>query len=165
MNNSNSSNNLNNLNNLDLYYDNKNLDKNVNLNVNVNGVNQNIIEKNSDINLDVKKVFEENKIQDLKKFISKRETINYINIILSYTYYVIQSGGIFITSIATSYESTIYIWLGILLNIIATLIHQIEKRNENLSKVLYDDILKIKNNQYIDENIIIDEENVKKLSK
>lgn len=102
----------------------------------------------------IQEIFNKNKIEDLQKFIYRRNLINNINIYLSYFYYIVQSIGIFTTTVATTYNNNTYVLYGVSLNIVASLIHSFEKKNEHISKILLDDIIKIKNNIYVDENVI-----------
>ena len=48
----------------------------------------------------------------------------------------------------------LYIWIGVGLNTMASLIMIYEKINMNISDKLYQDIIKIKNGSYIDNDII-----------
>ena len=102
----------------------------------------------------IQEIFNKNKMEDLQKFIYRRNLINNINIYLSYFYYIVQSIGIFTTTVATTYNNNTYVLYGVSLNIVASLIHSFEKKNEHISKILLDDIIKIKNNIYVDENVI-----------
>ena len=51
------------------------------------------------------------------------------------------------------------VWIGIGLNIVATLIHVYEKTNHSMLKKLMNDIQKIKAGNYIDESEIVDMDN------
>lgn len=105
---------------------------------------------------EITQIFAENKIKDLKKFMKKRSELNKCNTILIYLFHILQTSGIFITTFSTSNSQYQYIWLGIALNLLASLINVIEKTNRNISQQLMTDIVKIKNNRYIDESEIID---------
>lgn len=105
------------------------------------------------------KIFKDNKIQDLKRFIKKKERLNEYNYYMMYLFYIIQSAGILTTSIATSYNYTNYIWLGVGLNMFASLLRSYEEYNNNIIKKLHAEINNIKNGTYVDEDIIIDTKN------
>ncbi len=113
-----------------------------------------LIEYNSDTV--ISKIFEENKIKDLKRFLDKRQMLNTCNFYIMYLFYLIQSAGILTTTIATSYNKSEYVWIGIGLNIFASLIHSYGELNNNMISQLYKDICSIKNNTYIDENVLVD---------
>jgi hypothetical protein len=104
----------------------------------------------------IKNIFEQNKLDDLKRFISKRQCLNNWNIHLIYLFHTIQSAGILTTTIAAGYGYNYLIWIGIGLNISASLIHIFEKTNNTLSDKLLKNIILIKNNKYIDESNLID---------
>ena len=115
--------------------------------------------KNKIISKDITKIFDNNEIEDLKKFMKKRHCLNNFNLFLIYLFHFIQSAGILITTIATGYNKKYLIWVGIGLNILASLINVYEKINNNVLKKLMIDIQKIKDGNYIDETSLIDIEN------
>jgi len=119
----------------------------------------------TDIKTQIVKIFEENEISDLKKFIEKRQCLNTCNFYMIYLFYLVQCTGILITTIATGYNVIQFIWLGVGLNIFASLIHAYEQNNNNIISKLLKDIQLIKNNNYIDEDALIDIDNNKNNNK
>jgi hypothetical protein len=112
------------------------------------------------IAVEIKEIFDINTLNDLKKFLNKRECLNTTNTNLTYLFYFIQSAGILTTSIATGNNNYTFIWVGVGLNVLATLINTYEKINNSQLKKLLKDIENIKNGNYTDESEIIDiEEN------
>ena len=112
------------------------------------------------ISVEIKEIFDTNTLSDLKKFLNKRECLNTTNTNLTYLFYFIQSAGILTTSIATGNNNYTFIWIGVGLNVLATLINTYEKINNSQLKKLLKDIENIKNGIYTDETEIIDiEEN------
>ena len=110
--------------------------------------------------VEIKEIFDINTLNDLKKFLNKRECLNTTNTNLTYLFYFIQSAGILTTSIATGNNNYTFIWVGVGLNVLATLINTYEKINNSQLKKLLKDIENIKNGNYTDESEIIDiEEN------
>lgn len=73
---------------------------------------------------------------------------------LLYSFHLIQSSGLLVTSYAASVNDHKLIWLGISLNGIASLFHIYEKLNSNILKKLLNDIILIKDGKYIDESNI-----------
>jgi len=114
------------------------------------------------INTQINQIFEENKINDLKSFLRKRHFLNNFNIFLVFLFYFVQTCGIFITTIGTSYNMPFLIWSGICLNSLASLITIYEKLNVNIMKNMFINIQNIKNNNYIDECAVVDLENFNK---
>lgn len=104
---------------------------------------------------DIQKVFEDNKMNDLIRFMDKRQCLNSCNMYLIYLFHILQSAGILTTSIATGYNLKELIWVGVGLNILATLINIFEHTNNSMSKHLLDNIVSIKKGTYIDEGIIV----------
>ncbi len=116
-------------------------------------------------NIEIKKIFESNTLEDLKRFLNKRKSLNISNSYLIYLFHLLQSSSIFISSIGAGSNSQNLIWIGIGLNIMASLINVYEKTNNNILKKLLNDIKLIKEGAYIDEGILIDIENDKLIDK
>jgi hypothetical protein len=108
--------------------------------------------QNSEISLEIKKIFENNELEDLKRFMRKRQCLNKTNICLLYLFHLLQTSGIFVTTIAAGYDAKFLIWIGVGLNLLATLINIYEKTNNNLIKKLLVDIKAIKDGKYVDES-------------
>jgi hypothetical protein len=97
-------------------------------------------------------ILNKNKINDLNKLLKRREMLNYCNIRMTYLFHLIQTAGIFSTTISSSYNIQSLLWAGIALNFIASIINIFEKINNSLSEQALADIVSIqKNNNYIDE--------------
>ena len=112
-----------------------------------------------EIDIEIRNIFNQNKIHDLKKFIEKRNCLNNTNQILIYMFHVIQSAGVLTTTIAAGYDMKELVWVGVGLNILASLINIFEKTNDSISKRLFKDIHAIKNDTYVDEGMMVDIEN------
>jgi hypothetical protein len=106
---------------------------------------------NKDIAIEIQAILEKNKLDDLKRFIRKRQCLNKTNTFFIYLFHLVQSSGILITSFATGSNNTSLIWVGVTLNIFASLIHIYEKTNNSILKKLLNDIKMIKDGTYIDE--------------
>jgi hypothetical protein len=70
---------------------------------------------------------------------------------LNYTFHLVQAAGILTTTVATGYNERFYIWVGVGLNLLASLINVFEKTNSETLKRLMEDLKAIKNNTYINE--------------
>jgi hypothetical protein len=119
---------------------------------------------NNDISLKIKNIFDNNKLDDLKRFLSKRKCLNTTNSFLVYLFHIVQSLGILLTSYATGNNNTNLIWIGVSLNFLATLIHVFEQTNNSFLKKLMIDIKSIKDNNYIDEGELVETENNKNIT-
>jgi hypothetical protein len=109
----------------------------------------------SDISLKIQKILDDNKLDDLNRFIKKRQCLNSANLYLNYIFHLLQSAGILTTAVASGYSVAYLVWLGIGLNIVATLIHIYEQTNNNISKRLLSNIEAIKNGTYVDEDVLV----------
>lgn len=109
-----------------------------------------------DIDIEIKNLLLKNKLCDLKRFLQMRESLNNYNMSLIYFFHVIQSAGIMTTTIAAGFNIKELIWVGIGLNLLASLINIFEQTNNNISQKLLKNIVDIRNNNYIDEGLVID---------
>jgi hypothetical protein len=109
-----------------------------------------------DVSLEIKNIFETNKLEDLKRFIHKRNCLNSWNMSLIYLFHIVQSSGILVTTIAAGYDRKEIIWIGVGLNILAGLITVFEKTNNAISKNLLKDIQAIKGGTFIDEGTAVE---------
>lgn len=110
------------------------------------------------MNSEIDKIIDNNKVNDLKRFLGRRKCLNESNIYLIYLFHLIQSIGIVLTSYATGTNNNRLAWIGISLNMSATLINIYEKTNNTLLKKLLAEIKLIKDGSYLDEDILIDTE-------
>lgn len=115
-----------------------------------------IYKTDQEIDTEIRHIFNENKVDDLKKFINKRSCLNTTNQILIYLFHIIQSAGVLTTTIAAGYNMKELIWIGVGMNILASLINVFEKTNDTMSKRILKDIHAIKSGTYVDEGTIID---------
>ena len=109
------------------------------------------------VNEEIRIIFEQNKIDDLKRFMSKRQRLNSVNTWLIYAFHIFQSAGILTTTIATGYNIRELIWVGVGLNVVSTLIHVFENVNKSISTKLMKDIQNIRDDKYVDEGTIVDD--------
>ena len=114
--------------------------------------------KEKNISLQIQEIFDQDKLDDLNRFIDKRKCLNNCNSIMIYLFHIVQSAGILTTTIATGYSMTELIWVGVGLNVIASLINCLEQVNNNMSTKLMKDIEMIRDGTYIDEGILVDTE-------
>jgi len=109
-----------------------------------------------EVELEIRNIFNQNKIQDLKKFIGKRACLNRTNQYLNYLFHIIQSAGVLTTTIAAGYDMKELVWFGVGMNIVASLINVFEKSNDAISKRVFKDIHAIKNGTYVDEGTLVE---------
>jgi len=109
-----------------------------------------------DISMQIHAIFEQNKLGDLKEFVRKRKCLNEFNTVLMYLFHVVQSAGILTTTIAAGYDMKELIWIGVGINIVASLINIFEKTNLSISKHLMKDIEAIRNGTFVDESDVIE---------
>ena len=110
----------------------------------------------NDVNAEIQKILETNKLEDLKGFIKRRNCLNSWNIALIYLFHIVQSAGILTTTVAAGYNFKEIVWVGVGLNIVASLISVFEKTNNAISKNLLKDIEAIKNGTFVDEGVAVD---------
>ena len=108
----------------------------------------------------ISQIFNQNSVDDLQTFLCQRHCLNRFNISLVYLFYIVQSTGIIITSVATNYNNTNLAYVGIGLNLLASIINVFEKVNNGLLKTMMDNIQAIKDNHYVDEGALVDLESI-----
>lgn len=113
---------------------------------------------NSELALKIQKILDTNTIVDLNKDLKKRHCLNNTNLFLVYFFHLCQSGGILVTAVATGTNYTRLIWLGIGLNILASLINVYEKTNNAILANLLADINLMKAGKYVDESAFINDD-------
>ena len=111
-----------------------------------------------EVSLQIQTIFDNNELEDLKTFLHKRQCLNRCNTGLVYFFHIVQSAGILTTTIAAGYDQKYLIWVGIGLNILASLINVFEQTNNSISKKLLNDIKAIKAGNYVDEGIVVEPE-------
>ena len=97
-----------------------------------------------DIKIQISQILEENKIKDLKAFIKKKNSFNSCNMYLTYFFHIVQATGIFTSTLATGCHIDELIWVGIGLNVFASLIKAFQDSNNNFTKKLSEEISNIK---------------------
>jgi len=110
---------------------------------------------------EIQKLFQTNKVEDLKRFMKKRQCLNSYNCVFMYAFHVVQAAGILTTTIAAGYDLKELVWVGASLNVIATLIQVFEKTNESVSKTMMKNIEDIRNGTYVDEGMIMPDDDKK----
>ena len=104
--------------------------------------------------LKINNMINKNKVEDLKRFINKRQNLNVSNQWFGYLFYLLQTASVFSTSLGQSYTNPYLIWTGIGLTSFGTLIHAIINSNTKINNNLMKNIKDIKGGSYIDESNI-----------
>ena len=112
----------------------------------------NVIVQPPSISSEIQAIFERNKLSDLKEFVGRRKCLNEFNMALMYMFHIVQSAGILTTTIAAGYDMKELVWIGIGINIIASLINIFEKTNAGISKRLLKDIEAIRDGTFVDQS-------------
>lgn len=99
----------------------------------------------------INNIINKNKVDDLLRFINKRQNLNCSNQLFGYLFYIIQTISIFSTSLGQYNDNAYLIWSGIGLTSIGTLVHAIINSNTKINNSLMNNITHIKNGNYIDE--------------
>lgn len=123
--------------------------------------NHSTSKRSNDISIQIQDILDTNEIQELTEFIQKQKCLNRCNVVLSYFFHIIQSAGILVTTIATGYNQTEIIWIGVGLNILASLLNVFEKTNNSMMNKLTIDIQAIKDGIFITETPFIDDDDEK----
>jgi hypothetical protein len=106
---------------------------------------------------EIENILNKNTVDDLREFIKRRKCLNSCNLTLVYLFHIVQSAGILVTTIAAGYDMKELIWVGVGLNVGASLLNVFEKTNNGISKHLLKDIKSIREGTYVDESECVDE--------
>jgi len=101
---------------------------------------------------EIKAIFEANKLNDLKEFVGRRKCLTEFNMALMYLFHIVQSAGILTTTIAAGYDMKELVWIGVGINVLASLINIFEKTNAGISKRLLKDIEAIRDGTFVDQS-------------
>jgi hypothetical protein len=115
------------------------------------------------MNQDIQRILNQNKLDDLDHFIKRRHFLNRCNSGMIYMFYIIQSFGILATSYSASTNDQQFLWVGIGMNMLASIIQVYEKINNDQMKKLFLDIQSIQNNTYLDESPYMEMEPLKQI--
>jgi len=99
----------------------------------------------------INNIINKNKVDDLLRFMNKRQNINCSNQWLGYLFYLIQTISVFSTSLGQAYQHPYLSWSGIFLSSVGTLIHAVINSNNKINSSLMTNIKAIKNGSYVDE--------------
>jgi hypothetical protein len=116
------------------------------------------MEATKNIPTKIQNIFNDNVVSDLQRFMKKRQCLNDTNMVFIYLFHIVQTAGILTTTIAAGNNAKTYIWVGIGLNLFASLINVFEQTNNNISKKLLKDIQLIKDGKYLDDGIVVETE-------
>jgi hypothetical protein len=122
----------------------------------INSLNVTEIYNSQNIQKKINDILDNNKIDDLLKFLNKRKNLNNTNAKLIYIYHALQNLGILTTTLALGYNLQYLIWIGIGMNCAASLINIYEQLNNTMLNKLLNNIKLIKDNKYIDEDSFVD---------
>lgn len=110
-----------------------------------------------DIAIQIENIFDNNQLSDLKRFMAKRQCLNYTNNILIYIFHLVQTSGILITTIAAGYNMKELVWVGAGVSAVASLIKIFETTNNSMLKKLMGDIKAIRSGNYVDEGALVED--------
>jgi hypothetical protein len=112
------------------------------------------------VNVDeeIQKIFNQNRLADLKKFLNRRQHLNKSNMVFEYAFHIVQTSGILITTVAAGYNAKFLVWVGAGISALASLIKVFESSNNVMLKKLLNDIKLIRDGTYVDEGLLIEEE-------
>lgn len=109
-----------------------------------------------DLETEIKQIFDTNELEDLKRFLRQRHSLNSWNAALSYLFHIVQTAGVFTTTFAAGYDMKELVWVGVGLNLVASLINVFEKNNNAMAQKLMHDIQQIHDGHYTDEGQLVD---------
>jgi len=107
-----------------------------------------------EVDIEIQKIFDKNKIDDLNDFIKQRSCLNFTTQYLTYLFYLLQASGVFLVSVGKSYGNDLLVWLGVGCNSFASFIYIVINSNAKINAGLLSNIRSIKSGSYVDEGIV-----------
>lgn len=111
----------------------------------------------SSVSIEIQNIFAQNQLDDLKRFMAKRQRLNAVTTYMMYGFHLFQSAGVLVTTIGTGYNRRDIVWIGVGLNVFSSLINIFEKINVSVSTKLMKDITAIRAGTYVDEGTIVND--------
>jgi len=111
----------------------------------------NIVITDEETAIKINNIINKNKVDDLMRFMNKRQNINCSNQFLGYFFYIVQTLAMFGNSLGQYTQNDYLIWSSIGLTGIGTLIHAIINSNNKINTSLMANIKSIHAGDYIDE--------------
>ena len=114
-------------------------------------MDDNIVITDEETAIKINNIINKNKVDDLLRFMNKRQNINCSNQFLGYLFYAIQTISVFGNSLGQYTQNDYLIWSSIGLTGIGTLIHAIINSNNKINSSLMSNIKAIHSGNYVDE--------------
>ena len=114
-------------------------------------MDDNIVITDEETAIKINNIINKNKVDDLLRFMNKRQNINCSNQFLGYLFYVVQTLAMFGNSLGQYTQNDYLIWSSIGLTGIGTLIHAIINSNNKINSSLMANIKAIHSGDYVDE--------------
>ena len=111
----------------------------------------------TEVSIEIQQIFAKNQLDDLKRFMAKRQSLNAYTTFMMYGFHIFQSAGVLVTTIGTGYNIREVVWIGVGLNVLSSLINIFEKINVSVSTKLMKDIKAIRDGTYVDEGTIVND--------
>jgi hypothetical protein len=103
----------------------------------------------------VNDLLEANSIQDAKRILSWRTFINRWNIVIAYSSILFHTLSSFLTAFGSWMNNSTIVWIGIGANSFGILLNLYKETNGALLKTLLDDLKKIRDGDYLDEEDLL----------
>ena len=107
-----------------------------------------------DVDLEIQKIIDKNKVDDLNDFIKQRSCLNFTTQYLTYLFYLLQASGVFLVSVGKSYGNDLLVWVGVGCNSFASFIYIVISSNAKINSGLLSNIRSIKSGNYVDEAVV-----------
>ena len=111
---------------------------------------------NPELTIAIEDILDKHREEDTREFLDKRECLNNANGWLISLFHLVQTVGILLTSFAAETNNQNFVWAGVILNSMASLMQIYIKMHDASLKKMMMDLQLIKEGKYIDQGTVAD---------
>ena len=111
---------------------------------------------NPELTIAIEDILDKHREEDTREFLDKRECLNNANGWLISLFHLVQTVGILLTSFAAGTDNQNFVWAGVILNSMASLMQIYIKMHDASLKQMMMDLQLIKEGKYIDQGTVAD---------
>jgi hypothetical protein len=113
-------------------------------------------DRNPQLTIVIEDILAKHREEDMTEFLKSRQCLNIVNEWLIYLFYLVQTAGILLTSFAATTNNQDLVWIGVIINSLASLMQIYIKMHDTSLKMMMSDLQLIKEGKYVDQGTVAD---------
>ena len=113
-------------------------------------------DRNPELTIVIEDILAKHREEDMDEFLKSRQCLNNVNGWLIYLFYLVQTAGILLTSFAATTNNQELVWIGVIINSLASLMQIYIKMHDTSLKQMMSDLQLIKEGKYVDQGTVAD---------